>query len=222
VRGLVEECEDLGLLKQSRVGFSNRRLAYDDIVARSCVAIEQGTLSRHINNNVVEEYYRTSEFSHSTVDGFRLAAHELDEQVETAGGRVKFNKGTMQTWFLYCFWAPRATGPLPKNLLAEFERVRAQVRRGERDEAETQQERLQGIVAVYDDRASYRVTDVSSVVARDLAIHLFSVAQYGTEPVKNSDRLVEDILGGSGGDANRQMFEYIADVEWGDPLLRGQ
>lgn len=60
VKDLVAELSDTGLLQRERIGFSNGRLAYDDIVSRTCVALEVGTLRQHINNNVVEQYYRQS------------------------------------------------------------------------------------------------------------------------------------------------------------------
>src|SRR5258705_310694 len=69
VKDLVTELTKLGLLQQNRIGFTNGRLAYDDIVARTCVAIEMGTLRRHINNTVVEQYYRDQAFSESTITG---------------------------------------------------------------------------------------------------------------------------------------------------------
>ena len=56
VRHLVNSLTTSGLLQSSMIGFSNGRLAYDDIVARTCVAIELGNLRQHINNNVVEDF----------------------------------------------------------------------------------------------------------------------------------------------------------------------
>lgn len=114
VKDLVREMESWGFLRREVVGFNNQRLAYDDIVARTCVAVERNTLRRHINNNVVEEYYREREFSQATLDAVRQAGEVLMHQV-AAAVRVKFNKGTLQTWLLYCHWAPRVTGAIPST-----------------------------------------------------------------------------------------------------------
>ncbi|MCW2784009.1 MAG: hypothetical protein JWP74_526 [Marmoricola sp.] len=218
VRDLVEDLQSHGLLNRDLIGFSNQRLAYDDVVARACVAIEQGTLRKHINNTTVEQYYRSmDDFSGTTVEGIRIAGRELYDQVMGAG-RVKFNKGTLQTWLLYCHWASELTGPLPSSLLERFEIDRQHVKRREFDQDTSQRQRLLSVVGVYDDRASYRVTDVSSVVARDLAIHLYSVATFGTEGRRRSLELVDRLEHDRRADPTTLMFDYMEQVQWGEPL----
>ena len=218
VKDLVNEMEGWGLLRRELVGFSNDRLAYDDIVARSCVAIESGTLRRHINNNVVEDFYRAGEFADFTVAGLRQAGQELMTQVARAG-KVKFNKGTLQTWLLYCFWAPRATGQPPPDLLGRFEADRQRLKRREREDLSLEHRRLLSVVGIYDDRASYRVTDVSSVVARDLAIHLYSEATFGTTSRRGSHRLLDELNGDHRTDPSTLLFEFMDGVQWGNSLL---
>lgn len=218
VKSLVLELEEIGLLRRERVGFNNGRLAYDDIVARACVALELGTLRRHINNSVVEDFYRSQTFSGLTLAGLREAASDLLMQIEAAGGRVKFNKGTLQTWLLYCFWAPRATGDLPPYLLAHFEDDRAHVKRGDTERYEDRDRRFLTMVNLYDDRASYRVTDVSSVLARDLSLHLFSVRFHGTPPVRGSFELIDRLEHDQRSDPSAMAFDFIDAVQWGDHL----
>lgn len=216
VKDLVREMQGSGLLVPGNVGFNNDRLAYDDIVARCCVAIEQNTLRRHINNTVVEEYYRASEFSDSTIAGMAHSAVELQRQLSQSG-RVKFNKGTLQTWFLYCYWAPLTTGELPSNLLLAFEseRARVKVREAEQDQMELG---LLSMVNLYDNRASYRVTDVSSVRARDAAVHLFSQAQFHTSSHRRSEEVL-DQLNDERYDGPALIMDYLEAVNWGEPLL---
>ena len=161
-KDLVREMEGWGLLKREVIGFNNQRLAYDDIVARTCVAVERNTLRKHINNNVVEDYYRELESPDATVNAVRQAGDVLMHQVATAT-RVKFNKGTLQTWLLYCHWAPRASGAIPNDLLHRFERDRQRLKRREEDDVPSDVQRLLSVVSIYDDRASYRVTDVSEL-----------------------------------------------------------
>lgn len=217
VKDLVRMMQTSGLLTPESVGFNNARLAYDDIVARCCVAIEQNTLRRHINNNVVEDYYRSGEFMDSTIEGMRQAADELQRQI-SASGRVKFNKGTLQTWFLYCFWAPPTTGELPHDLLLSFESERARVKRREAQQSQIELGLL-SMVNLYDNRASYRVTDVSSVRARDAAVHLFSEAHFGTASHLRSEEVL-DQLNDERHDGPSLILEYIEAVNWGEPLLK--
>lgn len=218
VKILVHELEQAGLLKPERIGFSNGRLAYDDIVARACVAIEINDLRRHINNSVVEEHYRIDPFDPSTLHGVQTAGELLLSQIESAGGRIKFNKGTLQTWLLYLYWTSRFTDSLPEQLLNQFELVRRQVRAGDTADVEAADARMLDIVGVYDDRASYRVTDVLSVQARDLTLHLFSHHYFGTPSIRNADQLLDRLLSEPNSNAQKMMFDYIEHSQWGFPL----
>ena len=219
VKDLVIELTALGLLHRDRIGFTNGRLAYDDIVARTCVAIEMGTLRRHINNTVVEQYYRAQAFSRSTVSGVREAGETLLEQIDRSGARVKFNKGTLQTWLLYCYWAPLVTGPLPPPLLDRFESERARLKRGDIETEAPEVRRLLELVSLYDDRASYRVTDVSSVLARDVSIHLFSEAFLDTPSRRGSDELLTRLRSDSARPTQTLVFDYVEAMQWGEPLV---
>ncbi|GAB4000709.1 DUF262 domain-containing protein [Nocardioides marmoraquaticus] len=218
VKDLVREMESWGLLERTVVGFSNARLAYDDIVARTCVAIEQNTLRRHINNTVVEQYYREGEFSARTIDAVRRAGHELHHQLQTAG-RVKFNKGSLQTWLVYCVWAPIAVGPLPSQLLLKFERDRRRAKQAAREGLTWQDQQILGVLSVYDDRASYRVTDVASVVARDLTVHLYHLALFGGSGLRRSNEIVQHLLSDSKANPSTLVFQFADIANWGEPLL---
>lgn len=217
VKDLVNELAETLLTKET-VGFNNHRLAYDDIVARTCVAVELGTLRKHINNDTVETYYRDQAFSADTLTAVRRAGTQLHEQIGLAGGHAKFNKGTLQTWLIYCHWAPQATGPLPDRLFADFEAERSRLRKGEGEQA-TSALRVEDLVRLYDDRASYRVTDVSSVLIRDAAIHLYSEARLGTRSVRGSDQFLRALASERGTAAQVLLDDYLAAVSWGDPLV---
>lgn len=218
VKDLVREMEDWGLLQREKVGFNNQRLAYDDIVARTCVAVQRNTIRRHINNNVVESYYREDEFEDQTIAAVRQAGAVLLEQLDTTE-RVKFNKGTLQTWLTYCHWAPLETGGIPIDLLPRFERDRQTIKRGGYKDLSPDLEQLLTVLSIYDDRASYRVTDVSSVVARDLAIHLYCVGLYATEGVRGAKDFVRELMRGRRPDPSALFFEFAEQTQWGEPLV---
>jgi hypothetical protein len=217
VKLLVDELVAAELLDANRIGFSNGRLAYDDIIARCCVAIEMGTLRKHINNAVVEQHYRSGPFSENTLSGVRQAGRILVELIASAGGRIRFNKGTLQTWILYCFWAPRVTGPIPEGLLRDFETLRSSLRKGE-TQPDDSTDAIASVVKLYDDRASYRVTDVTSVLSRDLAIHLFSLDEFGTPPHRGSEELLNRLDEPDEASPTAQLSAYLADSSWGEPI----
>lgn len=213
VKELVEELKTSGLLTKERIGFNNSRLAYDDVIARACVALEIDDMRRHINNNVVESQYRKGAFADSTISGVRSAAAQLVEQIDRTQSRIRFNKGTLQTWLVYCAWAPLDTGPIPEDLLARFEELRLEARHDHSTDF------LGPLAALYDDRASYRVTDVASVLIRDLAIHLVSQNEFGTAPKRASDRFLDELRALSAGSIQNLVAEFIEASEWGNPIV---
>jgi hypothetical protein len=219
VKRLVIELTDGGLLDRAKIGFGNGRLAYDDIVARTCVTVENGTLRLHINNSVVENFYRNPEgFGEQTMAAVRGAADRLLLQIDDAGAldhRIRFNKGTIQTWLVYCEWAPRLFGELPAALLDHFEEDRSRQRVGD-FVAETPARRaLAQVLRLYDDRASYRVTDVSSVLIRDLSVHLYAQSEFGWPSYLGS----EELWSGIEQDPEQApvlFAEFLDRVQWGD------
>ncbi len=217
VKQLVIELTEMGLLNGQKIGFNNGRLAYDDIIARTCVAIEMGTLRRHINNNVVEEFYRSAPFSDSTIAAVKASGGKLLNQIDADEPRVKFNKGTLQTWMIYCHWVQEETRDLPPDLLQTFEMDRALIKRGEQLSDGKWAEAATQVLRLYDDRASYRVTDVSSVLIRDLAVHLYSVIKWASPPRRGSDELVENIARQP--NLSQALFaDFLERSEWGNPL----
>lgn len=214
VKLLVEDLTAVGLLKISAVGFNNGRLAYDDIIARTCVAIEKADLRQHINNNVVEEFYRAQPFSETTVESVRNSGRELLKQIIASEARIKFNKGTLQSWLVYGYWAGRQPGGIPEGLLARFEQERAAAKRGERPAPRPGDQALTAVLRLYDDRASYRVTDVSSVLIRDLAIQLFAESVFSVQPHLGSDRLLS-ALEHEPSTAQTQFSAFLEAASWG-------
>jgi len=198
VKALVTQLTEVGLLTRDRIGFSNGRLAYDDIVARACVTIENGTLRTHINNAVVESFYRRGGgFREPVMDAVQSASQRLLTQTDNAnanGQRIRFNKGTLQTWMIFFAWAPSVAGELPTDLLASFEHDRAQVRTGDFTARSAVLQARSQVLRLYDDRASYRVTDVSSVLIRDLALQLYAQSVFGWPAYRGSDGLLDEIV----------------------------
>lgn len=215
VKELVEDLKESGLLTKERIGFNNSRLAYDDVIARACVALEIDDMRRHINNNVVEAQYRSGAFAETTISGVRSAAAQLLRLIDATKSRVRFNKGTLQTWLVYCAWAPIDTGLIPDDLLARFEELRLEAR------ADGSTGFLGPLIALYDDRASYRVTDVSSVLIRDLVIHLVSVHEFETQPKRESDRLIRQLKESPSNFVQGAVSTFIEQEEWGNPIIDG-
>lgn len=218
VKALVNELISEGLLDRAKIGFSNARLAYDDIIARTCVALEVGDIRQHINNNVVEDFYRSRPFSSETIAAVQESGQLLLQQIEQSDSRVKLNKGTLQSWLTYCYWSVKLNGYIPDQLLAQFENDRLSARVGSHSTSSSSDRALIQILRLYDDRASYRVTDVSSVLIRDLTIHLYSELAFQTVSHKGTDALLRNVLADA--DSTQTLIgEFLESSEWGRPLI---
>ncbi|WIE62769.1 DUF262 domain-containing protein [Curtobacterium sp. MCLR17_032] len=198
VKALVTRLTENGLLTRDKIGFSNGRLAYDDIVARACVTLENSTLRTHINNSVVETFYRQEGgFRGTVMEAVENASRRLLAQIDTAnasGQKIRFNKGTLQTWIIFFAWTSSISDETPSDLLNCFEQDRSQVRTGEFDISSAELQARMQILRLYDDRASYRVTDVSSVLIRDLALQLYAQSVFGWPALRKSDVLLDEII----------------------------
>jgi hypothetical protein len=221
VRDLVQQLGAAGLLVRDAVGFSNGRLAYDDIIARTCVALEHNDLRIHINNKVVEEFYRSKDFSELTIQRVERSGLDLLAQIRECPGRVRFNKGSLFTWLIYLDWAPALSATVPVDLLARFEADRLESRRGEYNEQSAQRRALE-CIELYEDRVSYRVTDVSSVLIRDLTVHLYSCLVFGTQPTDRAGLLLSQLASQPGVPLQALVTEFLSTYGWGADLRRAE
>ncbi|WP_347401242.1 DUF262 domain-containing protein [Microbacterium esteraromaticum] len=221
VKALVRRLTSSGLLSRGAIGFSNGRLAYDDIVARTCVAVDLDNLRKHINNTTVEDYYRRLMFKENTISRVETAAGLLKDQIDAAMNPIKFNKGSLQTWLVYFAWLSTQSYTVDPQLLARFETDRGIVRLGEYEPADAVHRALQEILRLYDDRASYRVTDVSSVLVRDLAIQLYAEIESGAPSRRGTAELITSIAA-EPRRAQTLVTDFLERSSWGDPLFDGE
>ena len=213
VKSLINHLGDIGLLRPEVVGFNNRRLAYDDIVARTCLAIERDSLRQHINNTVVEKFYRESSFSDSTLDAVAKAGEQLYRLCLNSGQKLRFNKATLFSWLIASYWMPKVVGELPSRLLDDFESHRRALKR--REQYLDFPPEFIGAMSLYDDRASYRVTDVTSVLARDCVIYLYLGRTHGAPSIRGSDDVLSNLAAASESAAQTMLLSYVAESNWG-------
>lgn len=218
VRALVQDLTSIGLLDPKTVGLSNTRLAHDDIIARCCIALELNTLRKHITNQTVEKFYRDAKggFSADTLDRVHASGEWLLNEIHNHDAKIRFNKGTLQTWLLYGTRTP----PPCSNLLSPFERFRLGVKFGARYDASpsTLSSTLAPLAAIYNDRSAYRVTDVSSVLLRHLIIRLFEYATSRSEPRNSTFNALIDDLSTSKKEPETVLRAFLDQSNWGTDL----
>lgn len=184
VKSLVEDAEDAGL-SSGLFGFSNARMAYDDVIAKVLYLLDAGTLREKITSSALADKYRSGEpFNEDSVVLMRGALKALGEVRYQVQPNAKLNKATAQSWLTFLavcgFYAPNF---LRENAAAEFFLLFEEARHLA---IKADKERQSNIFSVrlgrefatnalyaYESRSTARVADVSSVVIRDLTIWLF-------------------------------------------------
>lgn len=160
------------LFRPDVLGFSNARMGYDDIVARLCFALSVGTHHIKVTSKAIEEKFRSKEgFAKAAVKRARAALDLFSRASSHFGPDVRFNKATLVSWLCFVAEVEKeapgvATPDLVGRFVRQFELHRSGVKSGETGEP---------LLLVFNDRASSRVSDITSVLARDFVLWHFWV-----------------------------------------------
>jgi len=189
VRMLVEMMESF----PSIIGFSNRRMAYDDVIAKFLCTLELGTLSVKLGATEISSRFRSSTpFSSIDLD---LAKHSIElfmDAAYKAPPRTRLNKATLFTWLMFTMHFIRggSSSATLAQFLTEFEQQRAkdsqsiaEFRRSQITKFPSTTERA--LLRIFSDRSSSRVSDVSSVILRDLILWIVFAEVAGGGEISN-------------------------------------
>lgn len=175
VKDLSERMVELGYSREV-LGFSNSRMAYDDVISKFLLTLEHGTLKKKITANSVTARYRDS-------DGFDskliLATEECLNKLYTCltqfDTAVKLNKASALSWlvFIYKFSKSFSSDEDLKGFFIRFESIKREISESS-DLTLLPKGINRGVVKkildVYLDRVGSRVADTSSVVLRDISL----------------------------------------------------
>ncbi|WP_080403682.1 DUF262 domain-containing protein [Burkholderia ubonensis] len=237
IREIVEQFEKATTSQKSLLGFTNSRMAYDDVFARFACTLEFGTLRSKVTASAVNAMYRRSNPLRDEVmnrlDGALHCALKVMGCVDDNTEAPRLNKATFYSWLLF-FARLTATGDLNKvtQFFLFFETVRFGIGANvTTDPAEffhmhggTQHSTLP-LMPLYSDRASSRVADVSSVLVRDFALWACWFEFTGGTGAICSDpayRHIEKFWqrgeNTSPDQYERSTLEFIEDIAWGEKL----
>ncbi|MEN4939789.1 DUF262 domain-containing protein [Stenotrophomonas sp. TWI1151] len=177
VKKFVEMIEGSDI-QSAYFGFTNARMAYDDIVARSLLLLEAGSLSQKLTSAQLVDRYRSPEgFSRESRSWLQDGLSLLALSATFLPVQIRLNKATALTWLVFASRVTRYSRNVDAKFFAKFLR-HFESRRLERRDSQIDEDWSLRALAVYDDRASARVGDVSSVVLRDFVLWLH-FAEYG-------------------------------------------
>ncbi|CAL60893.1 Hypothetical protein HEAR0699 [Herminiimonas arsenicoxydans] len=172
IKELVKHMEDVGL-QNDFLGFSNSRMAYDDALARVCVALEKGLATKTGATLLADRYRSGIEFDSLAYNRAKKAIDILAEIRGQAGRNNKLNKASLFSWLIFLCRTIESKPAIQLHQVAlffnNFENDRMMYALGSESSSHIEAVRA-GLYDIYADRVTSRVADVSSVILRDLAL----------------------------------------------------
>ena len=184
VKELSNKFVALGASKET-IGFSNSRLAYDEIISKFCFSVETGTLKKKITSNDISIQYRQAiPFSDECI---RIVAKTLEKFMECIIGwddfKYSFNKATIFSWFVFIRRNLSLSDTELKNVIGYFEFCRAFIK-GKYKKVDQRyievfsslQKRnsfFEIMLNTFNQRSSMGSTDALSIIYREIIITVF-------------------------------------------------
>lgn len=231
VRDQVKEIVDL--FAGVPIGFSNSRMSYDDVVAKLCLSVEWQTIREKMASGQLADKYRSRKpFSPETIERSALGVMCFAESANYWETKVKLNKATLFSWFWVAVNASVFDVKKTSQLLSSAVPMVESLRRIKFEELPRSIETAKGttipldkffpLVQMYYDRGSSRVSDVTSVVARDYFLWLnLSIAsnieriRFGHPRLKELEKGLCDYLADEETSTSDLLYRLVDESEWG-------
>lgn len=217
IKGLSDLFVSLGASKEV-IGFSNSRLAYDEIISKFCYAIEQQTLKKKITSTDLSEKYRKGapfsseclKVAEETIRKFFMCITKYGDH------QFSFNKATLFSWLVFVRQNLSMNQAELTQVVYNFEFCREHVK-GKKRNNDLQKinvyVQLQKVLPFFEimlntfnQRASMGSTDALSIIYRDIIIAIFhdallndrtellDFALYTFEKAQNMNFVLESIV----------------------------
>lgn len=172
IKYFVDLLDQYGLGKDF-FGFSNARMAYDDVLARVAITIEEGGFKHKLTSEGLMEWYSSDNpLSEFTVDTLHYLVSQL-HGVSSIGLVPKFNRATLISWLMFVSRAHANDLYMVDTIVIHdfmnyFER--RIVARSNSSTYFSDSVHSSMLLNMYLSRSKTKVDDVSSLVLRDAAI----------------------------------------------------
>jgi hypothetical protein len=182
LKELVRVFETGGNEKKT-IGFSNARLAYDDIIARLLFFLEAKTFAIKSTEALISQRFRTGEGFNREVFGRASQSIQMFTEARNAASVIRLNKASTLSWLLFF---SRFRGLEPDiGFMSEFINQR---------DSRSLPRAIQEAVKVFVDRASLRVTDITSVAYRDVCLwYVYVFTGHSRLPIRINTEVLESL-----------------------------
>lgn len=230
VKMIVELISECGLTRRE-IGFTNSRMAYDDVIARLCLYLDAGNLRDKITASILADKFRDEEgFTSQAVERAKNTIIMFSEVVNHFHDNIKFNKATLLSWLLFL------TQIKDQGLELEMYEIGYFIYNFEKSRGPQRVDYLDngipysisaGLFGVFSDRSSSRVADVSSVLIRDMVIwinyHLYikernNIPNRSHPNLEKIDIVISELEKNNSYDLEGELLFFIDQFEWGTSI----
>ena len=179
--------------KKETIGFSNSRLAYDEIISKFCFTVESATLKKKITSNDLSVQYRQAlPFSDECVE---IVSDTITKFMECISNwtdfKYSFNKATIFSWFVYIRRNLNFDIQEIQSTISNFEFSRAYIK-GKYKKVNNSyiitfinlQKKIpffEIMLNTFNQRTSMGSTDALSIIYRDIIIELFHAMMFNEQ-----------------------------------------
>lgn len=230
IKDLVVYFEQLGANKEN-IGFSNSRMAYDDVISKFCYILEMKSVKKKVTSASISEKYRNNEpFDDEVISEVQSTLKFFIEsskqgKLNFQSSKIYINKATLFSWLIFSyrnkdFLSLKKMG----ELIYIFEFARDLVKGKIKDifvieqgyekvvELFDKNPLITQLLLIFNQRASMGSTDVNSIIYRDIILEMFLIIYFDD---------IEDNLEFRNYISHTQtignVLETIAtDFDWGD------
>lgn len=196
IKELVKEFESLGVNKDL-IGFSNSRLAYDEIISKFAYIVEVNSLKKKVTAGDISKKYQDNEvYSEETI----MAVRDTLNMFVTAMIAInrnhlfqpKMSKATILSWFIFLLRKPEITEEQLSELIFYFESSREFLKNKLVDNIteiysnhitaiHERNPYFESMLNIYNQRASIGSTDALAVIYRDIITQMYYYMLYDSE-----------------------------------------
>ncbi|SEO58249.1 Protein of unknown function DUF262 [Methylobacterium sp. ap11] len=187
VKKLVVEFEKMGSTQET-IGFSNSRMAYDDVLSKLLCTIETRDLTKKLTAGSVSDRFRSDNEFNKNVFDLGSETIKVFTDLRCKSKPVRHNKASLLSWMIL---VATYISYNKKDFLVNFDRQLLENFESKRSRLSSEGAKKLSLFAsmptwtellsVYTDRSTSRVSDVSSVIYRDFILNFFVASEIGID-----------------------------------------
>lgn len=213
------------------IGFSNSRMAYDDIISKFCYAKQNRSLKVKITSNDIAKIYRDKlGFYDETIYGAKIVVQKFVDILQRVNRKLRLNKATVFSWLCFISRYNDRMNFIDEGKLAyflqTFEDYRKYVKNTDESntislfDLEFNDNITEMLILIFNQKCSMGSTDASSIIIRDVILWFFYYKMFKAETELDDELFykikdLENLLY-SRENTNTVLDDFIKNSNWGE------